>query len=204
MECVHREKEEVQAPLLETERLLFRPFRESDAEAVFAFCQNPKLGNNAGWAPHRTVEESHEILRKVFMGQESIWAITLRDSGEIVGTAGLIPDPKRQNSGVRMLGYWLGEPHWGKGYMTEAVRVVLDYGFRELHLSLISAACYPHNKRSQQVLKRSGFQYEGKLHQAELTADGKVYDHLCYSLTQNLKFSLKQCLAANLSRQMLL
>lgn len=181
IECVYREKGEAQAPLLETERLQLRPFRESDTETVFAFCQNPNLGNNAGWPPYQSLEESREVLRKVFIGQETVWAITLKDSGQLVGTAGLLPDPKRQNPGVRMLGYWLGEPHWGKGYMTEAVRAVLDYGFRELRLSLISAACYPHNKRSQQVLERSGFRYEGRLREAELTADGTVYDYLCYS-----------------------
>lgn len=64
----------------------------------------------------------------------------------------------------------------------EAVRVVLDYGFNGLGLNLVAASCYPHNKRSQQVLERNGFMYEGILHQAELTYDGKVYDHLCYYL----------------------
>lgn len=79
-----------------------------------------------------------------------------------------------------MLGYWLDEPYWGKGYMSEAVQAVLNYGFNELQLSLITANCYPHNKRSQQVLKRNGFIYEGTLHQAELTYNGNIYDHECY------------------------
>ena len=58
----------------------------------------------------------------------------------------IIPDPKRENPQVRMLGYWLDESYWGKGYMTEAVQGVLNYGFEELRLSLITATCYPHNK----------------------------------------------------------
>ena len=105
------------------------------------------------------------------------------DSSEcVIGSIGIVPDPKRENPQVRMLGYWLDEAHWGKGYMTEAVQAILNYGFNELQLSLITANCYPHNKRSQQVLERNGFIYEGVLHQAELTYNGNIFDHLCYYL----------------------
>ena len=182
VECVYRKEEtgnEPDAPI-ETERLLLRPFRESDAEAFFKCCQNPNIGNNAGWKPHRSLEESQEILRSVFISQPGIWAIILKEDGRLIGSVGIIPDPKRENPQARMLGYWLDESHWGKGYMTEAVQSVLDYGFNTLQLNLITANCYPHNERSQQVLKRHGFIYEGTLHQAELTYDGHVYDHQCY------------------------
>ena len=186
VECVYRKEEtgnEPDAPI-ETERLLLRPFRESDAEAFFECCQNPNIGNNAGWKPHGSLEESQEILRSVFISQSGIWAIILKEDGRLIGSVGIIPDPKRENPQARMLGYWLDESHWGKGYMTEAVQSVLDYGFNTLQLSLITANCYPHNERSQQVLKHPGFIYEGTLHQAELTYDGHLYDHQCYYLTK--------------------
>ena len=186
VECVYKKEEtgnEPDAPI-ETERLLLRPFRESDAEAFFKCCQNPNIGNNAGWKPHGSLEESQEILRSVFISQSGIWAIILKEDGRLIGSVGIIPDSKRENPQARMLGYWLDESHWGKGYMTEAVQSVLDYGFNTLQLSLITANCYPHNERSQQVLKRHGFIYEGTLHQAELTYDGHLYDHQCYYLTK--------------------
>lgn len=186
VECVYRKEEtgnEPDAPI-ETERLLLRPFRESDAEAFFKCCQNPNIGNNAGWKPHGSLEESQEILRSVFISQSGIWAIILKENGRLIGSVGIIPDPKRENPQARMLGYWLDESHWGKGYMTEAVQPVLDYGFNTLQLSLITANCYPHNERSQQVLKRHGFIYEGTLHQAELTYDGHLYDHQYYYLAK--------------------
>ena len=167
---------------LETVRLLLRPFQEEDAEVFFACCQNPNLGNNAGWAPHKTIEESREILQNVFIGQENIWAMTLKNTQLLIGSIGIVPDLKRENPQVRMMGYWLDEAYWGKGYMTEAVQAVLNYGFNELQLSLITANCYPQNKRSQQVLERNGFIYEGVLHQAELTYNGNIFDHLCYYL----------------------
>lgn len=190
IECVTRKnmekktetEETVTSRSLETVRLLIRPFQEEDADAFFACCQNPNLGNNAGWAPHKTIEESREILQNVFIGQENIWAMILKDAQQLIGSIGIVPDPKRENPQVRMLGYWLDEAHWGKGYMTEAVQAILNYGFNELQLSLITANCYPHNKRSQQVLERNGFIYEGVLHQAELTYNGNIFDHLCYYL----------------------
>lgn len=61
----------------------------------------------------------------------------------------------------------------GKGYIFEAASAVLDYGFNKLGLTLISANCYPQNKRSQRVLEKMGFAYEGILHQAEVSYDGK-------------------------------
>ena len=50
----------------------------------------------------------------------------LKDTKQLIGSVGIIPDPKRENPQVRMLGYWLDESYWGKGYMTEAVQGVLN------------------------------------------------------------------------------
>ncbi|MDD3036658.1 MAG: GNAT family protein [Bacteroides sp.] len=174
--------ENIESPTLHTERLLLRPFVENDAEQVFICCQNPNLGNNAGWKPHETFEESKEILQTVFIGQENIWAIILKEKQQLIGSIGIVPDPKRENPQARMLGYWLDELHWGHGYMTEAVQTVLEYSFTKIKISLITANCYPHNERSQNVLQKNGFIYEGILHQAELIYNGQIYDHQCYYL----------------------
>ena len=102
------------------------------------------------------------------------------EDNSLVGSIGIITDPKRENTRTRMLGYWLKECHWGKGMASEATRTILDYGFNVLGLHLISANCYPHNTRSRLLLERNGFVYEGILHEAEMTYDGHVYDHLCF------------------------
>ena len=78
------------------------------------------------------MNESREILHGAFIGQEGIWAVTLKDTQQLIASIGIVPDPKRENPQVRMLGYWLDEPYWGKGYMSEAVQAVLNYGFNEL------------------------------------------------------------------------
>lgn len=173
------------APKLKTGRLLLRPFTENDLEDFFECCHNPNLGNNAGWKPHDTIEESKEFLHSVFINQENIWAIVYNETNRVIGSIGLIPDSKRENPQSRMLGYWLKESHWGKGLMTEAVQTVLNYGFTTLGLSLITANCYPFNLRSQHVLERHGFLYEGTIHQAEQIYTGEIFDHLCYYLKSN-------------------
>lgn len=170
---------------IQTRRLTLRPFAETDLEAFFACCQNPNLGNNAGWKPHETITESREILQQVFMGQENIWAIIRQEDCRLIGSVGIIPDPKRENPRALMLGYWLDENFWGMGYMTEAVSAVLAYGFGQLQPDIITASCYPHNRRSQRILEKSGFEYEGTLHQAEVIYNGQVMDHLCYYLKKD-------------------
>lgn len=177
---------------IKTGRLLLRAFIETDLEAFFTCCRNPNLGNNAGWKPHETIEESREILQGVFMNRENIWAIIRLEDRRLIGSIGIIPDPKRENPHALMLGYWLDESHWGTGYMTEATEAVLTYGFEKLNVTVITANCYPHNERSQRVLKRQGFEYEGTLHQAELIYNGEVYDHLCYYLLKERWEKLKQ------------
>ena len=169
-------------PKIKTQRLLLRRFRESDLQDFFECCHNPNLGNNAGWKPHDTIEESKDFLYAVFVNQENIWAIIDNSTTHLIGSIGLVPDFKRENPKARMIGYWLKEDYWGQGIMTEAVKAILTYGFQSLKLDLITANCYPFNLRSQHVLERYGFIYEGTLHQAEQIYTGEVYDHLCYYL----------------------
>ena len=185
LECVYQKvnKESPRAPELMTERLVLRAFQETDAEAIFACCQNPKLGDNAGWMPHQTLDDSYYALNTVFIGQENIWAITRKETGQVIGCIGLVTDPQRSNPQARMIGYWIDEAYWGKGYMTDAVQTVIAYGFNTLHVSLITGTCYPHNERSASVLTRNGFTYEGILHQATVDHNGDTLDLQCYYLT---------------------
>ena len=128
---------------------MLRPFSESDAPDVFESCKNPNLGNNAGWKPLETIEETIDVLNTIFIGKEGVWAIVSKETQQVIGSIGIIPDPKRENPHARMLGYWLKEECWG---------------------------------RSQRVLEKNGFVYEGRLHQAELMHTGQIEDHLCYYL----------------------
>ena len=106
-------------------------------------------------------------MQEIYLGQESVFGIVLKETNVMIGSIGLIVDPLRENDSVRMLGYALGEAFWGQGFMTEAAGVVVAFGVEMMHLDLISATCYPFNLRSRRVLEKLGFRYEGTLAQAE-------------------------------------
>lgn len=167
---------------METERLLLRPILASDASDVFAYSSEAHVGPNAGWKPHESLAETEGVLRDLFLGQEGVFGIVLRETGRLVGSVGTIADPKRQNPQARMLGYALSEAHWGKGLMTEAVRAVLSFCFAHEDVRLISAYCYPENRRSKRLLQHCGFVYEGCLRDCELRYDGRLMDNECYAL----------------------
>lgn len=168
---------------LTLKRLILRPIVLTDAQDVFEYSYRPSVGPNAGWKPHESIEETLEIMKLIFLEQETVWGIALKETGKITGTIGLIDDPKRENPAAKMLGYAISDRYWGKGYMTEAARSVIRYGFEQCGFALISAYCYPENTRSKRVLEKCGFVYEGTLRLAERLYTGEIRDNMCCSLT---------------------
>ena len=147
--------------VMETERLILRPWLASDAESLFSLASDSAVGPAAGWPPHTSVVESAEIIGTVLAVPET-YAVVLRVTGELVGCVGFnagdaasmaLADDERE------LGYWIGKPFWGCGYATEAARAVVERGFGDLGLSAIHAACFDGNHRSQRVLDKLGFAY---------------------------------------------
>ena len=75
---------------METERILLRPWRESDAETLFKYASDPEVGPRAGWPPHKSVEESREIIRNIF-STEGMWAVEWKETQEAIGCVGYLP-----------------------------------------------------------------------------------------------------------------
>ena len=101
-------------------------------------------------------------------------ALAIDHGGEAIGGIGLHPqgDVARLSAEI---GYWLGEPHWGRGIMTAAVKALSRYGFSELGLVRIYAAVFEWNPASMRVLEKAGFVQEGRLRRSVIK-DGKVID----------------------------
>lgn len=171
--------------MLTTKRLMLRSLTEQDAKDLFDYSKEEEVGKNAGWKPHESLEETEKILREVFLDQEDVFGIIEQESRKLIGTVGLVPDFTRENQQVRMLGYALGKGSWGNGYMTEAVRAILTYGFEERGYRLISVSHYTDNVRSQRVIEKCGFQFEGIQRQSEIRYDGVVMDKKWYSVTKD-------------------
>jgi len=150
---------------LTTERLVLRPWRPDDAEALFAVASDPDVGPAAGWAPHASLEESREVLEHILMVPET-YAITLRDSPTPDEPVGAISLKIGETSDLAIgddqaeLGYWLGKPLWGHGLMPEAVREVMRHAFCDLGLVAIWAGHYADNDRSRRVQEKVGLHHQ--------------------------------------------
>ena len=180
-----------ECPALETERLVLRPLVSDDIDDVYAYCSDPAVGPDAGWATHRTREDSRMFV-EVIASEPHVFGIFEKTgagtgaTGPCIGSIGLIRDPQRRNVDCLMLGYALARTAWGRGCMTEAADEMLRYGFEELGLGLITCTHYTFNDRSRRVIEKAGFVHEGTIHGAEATPDGLMQDFESYYLPREL------------------
>lgn len=170
--------------ILETKRLILDKWRRKDAPELFAYASTPNVGPLAGWQPHESVSESRYRIRKLFIPNKT-WKITLKEEGVAIGSIGFEPDFRRPEIKARQLGYSLAESYWGRGIMTEAGQAVIDYGFRVMGLRLISIETAPDNLRSQRVIEKLGFKFEGNLRDSYETYDGVIRDTYVYSILRS-------------------
>lgn len=173
-----------------TERLELREFHFRDIDDFHDYCKNPNVGPGAGWRPHKVKEESINILDQFIQSRE-VWAIVLKDINEVIGSIGLHRDSKRTNRRAKMLGYVLSEDYWGQGIATEAARRIIEFGFEDLKLDIISVYHFPFNKKSKRVIEKCGFKYEGTMRRATILYNGDVLDDVCYSLTKDEYYNIK-------------
>ena len=163
-----------------TERLVLRPFRESDLDPWAALNADPEVTEFLG--PPLTREDSDRIAVAVNASYDKngygFVAVERRSDGAFLGAAGLsreewYPDDLE-------IGWRLAREYWGHGYATEAAASWLDYAFREAGLPRVIAVTDTPNVRSIAVMRRLGMSFD---HKAVLTEDGVPFDATVYSLT---------------------
>lgn len=171
-------------PVLATERLSLREIIHSDATALFAIHGDVDHMQWFGTEPMRTVDEATKLI-EIFAGWRqnpnpgTRWGVERKSDGAFIGTCGLF----KWNRGWRSctVGYELAANAQGHGYMTEALRAALAYGFDQMELNRIEATVSPENVRSISVLTTLGFRQEGQLRQAGYWS-GKYHDLLQFAL----------------------
>lgn len=149
--------------ILKTDNLCLRHWKESDAESLYCLARNPNIGPIAGWAPHESVEYSSYIIKTIFV-REECYAIT--KGNIVIGSIELLIHPNGNHwwgEGSAELGYWIGEEYQGKGYATEASRVLIKRAFDDLNIERIYASYKCENMASKRVLEKLGFRYYGEL-----------------------------------------
>ena len=147
--------------VFETERLLLRPWEESDAADLYEYAKDPRIGPAAGWPPHTDVENSREIIRTVLSAPET-YAVCRKADGKPIGSAGLMIGgrsnaclPETQGE----IGYWIGTPFWGQGLIPEAVRELIRHAFADLRLEALWCGYFEGNEKSRRVQEKCGFTY---------------------------------------------
>jgi RimJ/RimL family protein N-acetyltransferase len=146
----------------ETERLILRPWKESDAAALYKYAKDPAIGPISGWPPHTSVDNSLEIIRIVVSAPET-YAVVLKETGEPIGSVGImfgdVTHSAEMKNGEAEIGYWIGVPYWGKGLIPEAVRFLSHRCFTDLGMQAVWCGYYDGNDKSRRVAEKCGFQY---------------------------------------------
>jgi ribosomal-protein-alanine N-acetyltransferase len=148
---------------IETERLTLRIPSLADAEAIFReYAQDPEVTRYLIWEPHRAINETLEFLSHCVSAwqKESGFpnVITLEGRDSAIGMIDIRPDGFKVE-----MGYVLGRAYWGKGYMTEAVRALVDWALSQEEIYRVWAICDVDNLASARVLEKAGMQREGLL-----------------------------------------
>jgi ribosomal-protein-alanine N-acetyltransferase len=170
-------------PVLRTERLVLRPLRDDDATSLFAYFSDPVAMRYWSTPPMKDAMEARASIARaredLALGTALRWGIARAGDDALLGVCSLLHlEPGHRRAEI---GYLLGRPHWGHGYMVEALTAVLDHGFARLDLHRVEADLDPRNQASRGLLARLGFVEEGLLRERYRVA-GEVSDTLWMGL----------------------
>lgn len=158
--------------VLETTRLVLRPFLISDTEALFLLDSNPNVHRYLGNKPVKSIEECDKVIQNILQQYDNHgigrFAILLKETNECIGWAGLkfITEPENKHVNYYDIGYRLQEAYWGKGYGQEAAKAWFDYAINVMKIETLFATAHIDNIASNNILKKIGLQQrESYLHQ---------------------------------------
>jgi len=178
-------------PVLTTERLTLRKMMPSDADDMYEYASNPIVPRYLLWNTHPNVKFSHSYLKYIktqyASGDFFDWALTLTDSGKMIGTCGFTLIDEENYAGE--IGYVLNPAYWGHGIAAEAVKRVMSFGFGELRLNRIYARIMDGNKQSERVAEKCGMRHEGTL-VSSLFVKGEFKTIKIYAILRDEFYSL--------------
>jgi len=157
-----------------------RSWSGSDAAALVKYANNRKIWLNMRDAfPHPYTEASAAAFLEIVDRQDPTTVFAIATLEEAIGGIGISINQDVHRLTAE-LGYWLGEPFWGKGLMTEAVTKFTEYALERFQLLRIYAEPFASNANSCRVLEKAGFALEGRLRSSAIK-DGKVLDQFLYA-----------------------
>lgn len=184
---------DIRGSILETNRLILRPFKTEDLNDFYEYCKVEGVGEAAGWKHHESLEESKEIIDR-FIKEHHTFAITDKQSGKVIGSVGIEQSGKvfgREfaDKNINEVGYVLSKDYWGKGLMTEVVKAVITYMFKEFNCDVVTVGHFTHNDRSRRVIEKCGFEFYAD--SVFKTKYGATFEDKNYILTRERYESLR-------------
>ena len=171
---------------IETERLVLRNRTLADAEAIFDFAGRPEV-SSAGFPPVKTLEDEIYYLEHILPERnqkENLpagYGIVVKGTDKVIGS---VDFNHRHEDDVLEIGYTLHPDYWGRGYVPEAARTLINLAFKELELHKIELTCFGYNVQSQRVVEKLGFTLEARIRDRK-DAQGNRCDSFIYGLLKS-------------------
>lgn len=163
-------------PIIETDRLILRGVRESDVKDVFAYASKQNVTRFVFFDQHKSLKDAeffiNEIAGAYYRNKEpEPYAITIKGSDTLIGTCGCF----KVSKGVMEMGYVIDDEHWGKGYVPEAGKALVDHVFKNYDVGTIRCRSNNKNEASKRVMEKIGFKFDGVLRSA-IQVRGEYWD----------------------------
>ena len=160
-----------------------RPWKPDDIESLVKHANNPKIADNlTDLFPSPYNHEDGERFIQMTLKYDPRRVLAIEVVGKAAGAIGLHAQTDIHKKNME-LGYWLAELHWGKGIMTEAIKKMVDYGFKTFQINRIFARPFGTNIGSQKVLEKAGFKLEAEFEKT-VFKNGKYLNELFYAVRQ--------------------
>ena len=172
---------------IETERLVLRVRTVADAEDIHAYASLPEVSYPAGFPPVKTLEDEIYYLEHILPERNEKdnlpagYGIVVKGTDKIIGS---VDFNHRHEDDVLEIGYTLHPDYWGRNYVPEAARALIDLAFKELGLHKIELTCFGYNVQSQRVAEKLGFTLEARIRDRK-DAQGNRCDDLRYGLLKS-------------------
>ena len=172
--------------ILETKRLILRPFTTGDAEAMYHnWANDPEVTEYLSWAPHESVDVTKMVLGSWVTQYEDLgyyhWVITLKEEdNEPIGSIGVVG--KKDSIKMVHIGYCIGKKWWRMGITSEALDALIKFFFEEVGVNRIESEFDPNNPNSGKVMQKCGMSYEGTMRQVIPTPRYGLSDSVRYAI----------------------
>ena len=171
-------------PLLSTPRLILRALALTDLDDLYEYASDPEIDRYTPWDHYKNIEEARENLNEFLEAYEKhgfwAWGIEHHADKKLIG---IINFNKPGYDRKVEVGYTIARKYWGQGLATEALQVLIQYGFEKLDVARIEAVILPENKASSKVLLKAGMQFEGLLRSYQVWK-GKPSDLEMYAIVK--------------------